>query len=1052
MPDSSFLVDEGALYASASNGVTLIDGLTDVDGDVSDFQITITSQPVNGALTLTGNHGYEYQHNGTEATSDTFEYVVADVAGNQSAPITVTIGIEAVNDNAPQVPDSSFVVDEGALYASAPNGVTLIDGLTDLDGDVSDFQITITSQPINGALTLTGNHGYEYQHNGTETTSDTFEYVVGDAAGNQSAPIAVTIGIEAVNDNAPQVPDSSFVVDEGALYASASSGVTLIDGLTDVDGDVSDFTVVITSQPGNGVLSLTGNHGFEYLHNGSETTSDSFEYLVEDGAGNQSATITVLVNVQKINDNSPQPAQHTLTVFEGREVSVTDTNAPSFLDGATDADTDDSISLTAVTDPLHGIIRWSPDGSFQYIHDGSESLTDSFTITITDEDGLSTDQLISVNILPVNDPPMSIDNLLVVQEDSDYVFNGNEFTFSDSEGNLLDAVVIDTLPVSGSLQLNSSPVIAGQRIDIAELSSGDLIYSPDANFNGIDSLAFKVADDGGNANGGNDTDNTANTLNIEVTPINDPPVVTGTLSQITINENETDIYSLDTGIFFDIDGDIDNDNLDFEVQSVDGASLPDWIEFDPVNVTLSLSPNASHIGVHVFSIRAIDDQGAVSGFANFSIEVVFVNDPPINVEPGSASVIENVSDTTLASLVVADPDISDTHTISVDDPRFEVVDNELRLRDGVTLDFEDEPQIEVVLTVVDGGLNVIESKFVIDVIDVNEFPYLTGELEDVSGSKPFVYKLPLNSFADPDDDPLTISASLNDGSPLPDWLLFDSVSGEFTVTDAVEDGTQVSVLVLATDPSGESVSDEISISVELVVAAAEPVLVSQTVLDLNSMAASAQVLDASSNDEVANNEAAPENILNSGFAGPGFSDPGISPESLRPVTVESSDNLATIETITGRASERPVIQHQAPVVVDIQRTESVSVQTNTDEALLIATSRQFDHFREQVQRSADTETVVVAATISAGTGFSVGYIIWLLRGGILLSSVLSSLPAWRNIDPLPVLSSFSSNTDEDDESIESLVTEDEGQPNEAQPNEGQQKTGTSGPHRKYFDR
>ena len=95
---------------------------------------------------------------------------------------------------------------------------------------------------------------------------------------------------------------------------------------------------------------------------------------------------------------------------------------------------------------------------------------------------------------------------------------------------------------------------------------------------------------------------------------------------------------------------------------------------------------------------------------------------------------------------------------------------------------------------------------------------------------------------------------------------------------------------------------------------------------------------------------------------------------------------------------------------------------------------------------------MVAATISAGTGFSVGYIIWLLRGGILLSSVLSSLPAWRNIDPLPVLSSFSSSTDEDDESIESLVTEDEGQPNEAQPNEGQQKTGTSGPHRKYFDR
>ena len=227
-------------------------------------------------------------------------------------------------------------------------------------------------------------------------------------------------------------------------------------------------------------------------------------------------------------------------------------------------------------------------------------------------------------------------------------------------------MVIDTLPVSGSLQLNGSPVTAGQRIDIAQLSSGNLIYLPDANFNGIDSLAFQAVDDGGNANGGVDTDITANTINIEITPINDPPVVSGTLPDITINENVTGVFSLDSGIF----SDIDNGNLDFMVQAVDRASLPDWIVFDPDNFTLSLSPTASDLGVHDLRMQAIDDQGAVSGFANFSIEVVFVNDPPISVEPGSASVSENISDTTLASLVVEDPDTPDTHTISVDDPRF----------------------------------------------------------------------------------------------------------------------------------------------------------------------------------------------------------------------------------------------------------------------------------------------------------------------------------------------------------------------------------------------
>ena len=262
------MVDEGALFTSVSSGVTLIDGLTDIDGDVSDFTVVITTQPTNGVLSLTGNHGYEYQHNGTETTGDAFEYVVEDAAGNQSAPITVTIDVSAINDNAPQVPNSSFVVDEGALYASTSNGVSLIDGLSDLDGDVSGFTVSVVSQPINGALILTGNHGYEYQHNGTETTSDAFEYVVEDTAGNQSAPITVTIDVTALNDNAPQVPDSSVMINEGAFFVSASSGVTLIDGLTDVDGDLSGFTVSVVSQPTNGALTLAGNFGYEYQHNG----------------------------------------------------------------------------------------------------------------------------------------------------------------------------------------------------------------------------------------------------------------------------------------------------------------------------------------------------------------------------------------------------------------------------------------------------------------------------------------------------------------------------------------------------------------------------------------------------------------------------------------------------------------------------------------------------------------------------------------------------------------------------------------------------------------
>ncbi len=41
----------------------------------------------------------------------------------------------------------------------------------------------------------------------------------------------------------------------------------------------------------------------------------------------------------------------------------------------------------------------------------------------------------------------------------------------------------------------------------------------------------------------------------------------------------------------------------------------------------------------------------------------------------------------------------------------------------------------------------------------------------------------------------------------------------------------------------------------------------------------------------------------------------------------------------------------------------------------------------------------------AGTslGLTVGIVSWLLRGGALLSALLSSMPLWRGFDPLPVL-------------------------------------------------
>jgi hypothetical protein len=45
------------------------------------------------------------------------------------------------------------------------------------------------------------------------------------------------------------------------------------------------------------------------------------------------------------------------------------------------------------------------------------------------------------------------------------------------------------------------------------------------------------------------------------------------------------------------------------------------------------------------------------------------------------------------------------------------------------------------------------------------------------------------------------------------------------------------------------------------------------------------------------------------------------------------------------------------------------------------------------------------------------YVLWLIRGGVLMGSYLSALPAWRILDPLPVLPRPEEETEEEDEDL-----------------------------------
>jgi hypothetical protein len=80
--------------------------------------------------------------------------------------------------------------------------------------------------------------------------------------------------------------------------------------------------------------------------------------------------------------------------------------------------------------------------------------------------------------------------------------------------------------------------------------------------------------------------------------------------------------------------------------------------------------------------------------------------------------------------------------------------------------------------------------------------------------------------------------------------------------------------------------------------------------------------------------------------------------------------------------------------------------------------------RDAAREDTQFDKVIVGTTLTVTSGLSLAYLIWFLRGEVLLSSILASLPAWRLVDPLPVLTYFtkrSKDDDEEDESIESVI-------------------------------
>lgn len=65
--------------------------------------------------------------------------------------------------------------------------------------------------------------------------------------------------------------------------------------------------------------------------------------------------------------------------------------------------------------------------------------------------------------------------------------------------------------------------------------------------------------------------------------------------------------------------------------------------------------------------------------------------------------------------------------------------------------------------------------------------------------------------------------------------------------------------------------------------------------------------------------------------------------------------------------------------------------------------RRFEEIQRRALGDIESRRETLSTSIVATGTLSIGYVVWLIRGGVLMSSMLSALPAWQMVDPLPVL-------------------------------------------------
>src|SRR5690606_35209788 len=391
----------------------------------------------------------------------------------------------------------------------------------------------------------------------------------------------------------------------------------------------------------------------------------TFGYKVED-AGADGANVSATAGEFSMTVNAvadaPKATGGALTVDEDGSHAF---SAADF--GFTDVDGDDLAAVIITSLPESGELSYKgstltsddlADGGlriavddlgdlvFKPAPDFNGSVSFGYKVEDTGPDGTHVSAAagdFTITVDPVSDAPEATTGEAEIDEDGQYTFEASDFGFTDVDGDELAAVIITSLPENGTLRYNGEDLTSGHlgeggfQVDADDLPN--LVFVPDADFNGTVSFGYKVQDAG--AEGAN-VSTAAGEFSIKVNPVSDAPEATTGEAQVAEDGQYT--FSASDFGFTDVDGDElaaviitslpDNGTLRFDGEDLTSVHLAEGgFQIDVEDIpNLEFVPDEDFTGTVSFSYKVQDtgaDDANVSVTAGeFSITVAPISDAP----------------------------------------------------------------------------------------------------------------------------------------------------------------------------------------------------------------------------------------------------------------------------------------------------------------------------------------------------------------------------------------------------------------------------------------